>query len=82
MHAHDVGKTFVDAYKSQWHRSRNLTKEYAFSAPPFLYVYKPHSEGWTFRKHLLHALCWESIIWSRFLEPQSEPLEADEEDFS
>ena len=82
MHLHDVGKTFVDAYKNQWHRSRDLTKEYALSAPASLYLYKPRLEGWTFQKHLLHVFSWERIVWVRFLGLPGEPLEADEEDFS
>ena len=82
MNAHDVGKTLIDAYKNQWRRSRSLTKRYALSAPASLYVYKSYSGGWTFRKHLLHALSWESIIWSRFLEPSDKFLEENEEDSS
>ena len=81
MHVDDVGKTFVNAYKNQCHRSRDLTKQYALSAPASLYNYKSHLEGWTFRKHLLHALSWERIIWGRFLGSLGEPLEADEKGF-
>ena len=82
MHLPDVGKTFVDAYKNQWHRSRSLTKQYALSAPASLYLYKPRLEDWTFKKHLLHVFSWERIVWGRFLELLSQPSETDEEGFS